>query len=55
MSGAVWKGDSIEILLVCGDYSRRVVRKEVYERRVTGNAIDNLLWRIKRQWHRWFP
>jgi hypothetical protein len=55
MSGAVWKGDSIEILIVCGDYSGRVVRKEVYERRVTGNAIDNLVWRAKRQWHRWFP
>jgi hypothetical protein len=21
----------------------------------TAGAIDNLLWRAKRQWHRWFP
>jgi hypothetical protein len=23
--------------------------------RVPQNRIDNLLWRFKRQWHRWFP
>jgi hypothetical protein len=23
--------------------------------RVTQGPLDNLIWRAKRQWHRWFP
>jgi hypothetical protein len=53
-SAGVWICDSMEITILSTDDSGRVYAAEAYARRSAG-ALDNLLWRFKRQWHRWFP
>jgi hypothetical protein len=49
-----WMGDSFRIVMVIGQ-SGSMEWKEGYPRRTTQGPLDNLLWRLKRQWHRWFP
>jgi hypothetical protein len=52
--GASWMSDSFEIGITI-DESGHVVDKFVYPKRTTQGPLDNILWRIYRQWHRWFP
>jgi len=51
---ANWLSDSFLVLIVI-DESRQVIHKQIDPRRRTQGPLDNLLWRLKRQWHRWFP
>jgi hypothetical protein len=51
---ANWFGDSCRICVVVDD-AGRVRDSRVYNRRLTQGPLDNLLWRLKRQWRRWFP
>jgi hypothetical protein len=51
---ANWLGDSFIISIVI-DESEQVKLKQIDPRRRTQGPLDNLLWRFKRQWHRWFP
>jgi hypothetical protein len=56
MSEGVWKCDSLEIHVRTDDDSGRVLYDAyAYPSRRAGSPLDNLLWRLKRQWHRWFP
>jgi hypothetical protein len=50
-----WTSDS-DSILIGFDTSGEVVDKEhLLVRRLDGSLFDNLLWRAKRQWRRWFP
>ena len=54
-SRAQWNGDTAEITV---QFHRR--KGAVFAccdgvSRAEQSALDNLLWRAKRQWHRWFP
>jgi hypothetical protein len=52
-----WRGDEFAIGLIF-DHKRRVRVKYCADHIVLHldqTAFDNLLWRAKRQWHRWFP
>jgi hypothetical protein len=51
---ANWFGDSCRICVVVDD-AGQVRDSRVYNRRLTQSPLDSLLWRLKRQWHRWFP
>jgi hypothetical protein len=51
---ANWFCDSCRICVVVDD-AGRVRDSYVYNRRLTQGPLDNLLWRAKRQWRRWFP
>jgi hypothetical protein len=51
---AHWVSDSVRIWVVMDD-TGRVRDTAVYNRRLTQGPLDNLVWRAKRQWHRWFP
>jgi hypothetical protein len=50
-----WRGDT-GIICVQFTLSDHVVSAGMWPvRRVEQTLLDNLLWRAKRQWHRWFP
>jgi hypothetical protein len=50
-----WTSDSVWIT-VAFDSSGRVVRCVCSENvRISQGPLENLLWRLKRPWHRWFP
>jgi hypothetical protein len=51
---AVWVGDTVHIVISVDD-AGRVTDTDSLNRRATESTLDNLLWRAKRQWHRWFP
>jgi hypothetical protein len=52
---AQWRGDA-GIVCVAFSNSGQVVSAGMWPvKRVEQTPIDNLLWRLKRQWHRWFP
>jgi hypothetical protein len=49
----IWYGDAGEI---CVDrWSGGCMKTFHPERRVDQGPLDNLLWRIQRQWRKWFP
>jgi hypothetical protein len=50
-----WKGNTA-IIRVGFDSAGLAASKEyVTSSRVEQGLLENLLWRAKRQWHRWFP
>jgi hypothetical protein len=52
---ATWVNDT-GIIGIDFDCSDAVLARSFYTRRkVEQSTLDNLLWRLKRQWHRWFP
>jgi hypothetical protein len=51
---ATWMSDSFAIGIGIDD-SGNVVEKVGYPRRTTQGPLENLLWRAKRLWQRWFP
>jgi hypothetical protein len=53
-SAGFWICDSMEIYIVTTDESGRVHQAQASARRRAG-TLENLIWRIKRQWRRWFP
>ena len=50
---AIWLSDSATAIIGIDD-SGTVVFKRERPRRTTQSPLDNFLWRVKRQWHRWF-
>src|SRR6516162_7839304 len=48
-----WEGDSgdIQVVFSDGETSAEFYASEPLDQ----SALANLLWRAKRQWHRWFP
>jgi hypothetical protein len=50
---AIWLSDSFAIDI--NIESEQVIHKQVVPRRRTQGPLDNLVWRLRRQWHRWFP
>ena len=50
---AIWLSDSATVIIGIDD-SGTVVFKRERPRRTTQSPLDNFLWRVKRQWHRWF-
>jgi hypothetical protein len=51
---ADWVGDTIRVQVYADD-TRGVALSRAVERRRNEHALDDLLWRIKRKWRRWFP
>jgi hypothetical protein len=49
-----WESDSFAINIEFDD-SGSVVDKVGHPRRTTQGQLDSFLWRVERQWHRWFP
>jgi hypothetical protein len=50
-----WVGDDGWGHIIC-DSSGHVLETRFYSTlRAKQTAFENLLWRLKRQWHRWFP
>jgi hypothetical protein len=49
-----WIGDSLSIDVIVAE-AEHVQERYACTRRVTQGPFDNLLWRAKRQWRRWFP
>jgi hypothetical protein len=49
-----WESDSFGISIAVDD-SGSVVDKLAAPRRTTQGPLDDLLWRARRQWRRWFP
>jgi hypothetical protein len=50
-----WRGDC-QLICVYFNSSGHVHGENFcYVARMEQTAFDNLLWRVKRQWHRWFP
>ena len=50
----IWVGDTFFVQCRLDD-SGYVKDIRVLRRRTTQTAFEGLLWRAKRQWHRWFP
>jgi hypothetical protein len=49
-----WDGDAGEIRVDFGPLG--AYEAEFREcRRIQQTSLDNFLWRLNRQWHRWFP
>jgi hypothetical protein len=49
-----WTGDTFEVSVYLDD-SVHVNVLNGYPRRKTQTAFDSLIWRLNRQWLRWFP
>jgi hypothetical protein len=51
----VWQNDD-DTLRIGFNYSgQAVMHREEFTERIEQTSFDNLLWRARRQWHRWFP
>jgi hypothetical protein len=53
-SFACWISNSCQITVYIDD-SGHVQEMYEFPRRTTQGVVANLIWRLKRQWHRWFP
>jgi hypothetical protein len=51
----VWVSDTAQIQLRFSEDGPLIDRSFYPRRRLYQPPLDNLLWRAKRQWHRWFP
>jgi hypothetical protein len=51
----VWDGDTATIQVDCGSVGTVVYVSYQGTEPLDQGSLDNLLWRAKRQWHRWFP
>jgi hypothetical protein len=51
----VWVSDSAQVRLRWDGYGTSYLVVFTPMTRVPQPYLDNLLWRAKRQWHRWFP
>jgi hypothetical protein len=50
-----WSSDTIHIWVAFGFEGTVTAAMPSIKNRITQSPLDNLLWRAKRQWHRWFP
>jgi hypothetical protein len=51
----LWEGDAIRIQVGFDDSDHATHKGRLTAHRWEQSPFDNLLWRAKRQWHRWFP
>jgi hypothetical protein len=51
----VWESDQGVIVVFYGAPSVALDVRWIVPKRKEVGPLDNLLWRAKRQWHRWFP
>jgi hypothetical protein len=51
----VWISDTAQVQLRFDEDGPLIDRSFNPGRRLYQSPLDNLLWRAKRQWHRWFP
>jgi hypothetical protein len=51
----LWRGDCLEIIVHFNSSGRVWRTHPRVVARVKQTAFENLVWRAKRQWHRWFP
>jgi hypothetical protein len=51
----VWISDTAQVQLRFDEDGRLIDRSFDPRRRLYQPPLENLLWRAKRQWHRWFP
>jgi hypothetical protein len=51
----VWKGDAVEIQIQLNDSGHATHKGRLTAHRIEQTPLDNLLWRAKRQWRKWFP
>ena len=49
-----WNGDECDIWVCVGSKGVKAMDYTSMEK-VAQSPLDTLLWRLKRQWHRWFP
>jgi len=54
LTWGTWLSDSYGVGIAIDD-SEHVMLKIGGQRRKRQHPLANLLWRLKRQWHRWFP
>jgi hypothetical protein len=55
-NGSAWVGDTGWVRVEFNNGDGTVWASEFFEsKRIAQHPLDNLLWRAKRQWHRWFP
>jgi hypothetical protein len=55
-AGECWCGNDCLIFIAFDGSNGRVVGSSFMQpRKLDQSPVDNLLWRAKRQWHRWFP
>jgi hypothetical protein len=52
---ACWLSDSFSICISIDESGHVIGKSGKPRRKTTQGPLDNLLWRAKRQWHRWFP
>jgi hypothetical protein len=50
-----WKGNTAIIRVGFDSANVATYKEYVRNYRVDQGLFDNLLWRLQRQWHRWFP
>jgi hypothetical protein len=51
----VWQTDTVEVLVLFNAADVAIYRWLLPARLDSQSPLDNLLWRAKRQWRRWFP
>jgi hypothetical protein len=51
----LWQGDTCEVELRFDPQQKVNGKRIAYRRRGDHDPISNLMWRLKRQWHHWFP
>ena len=52
---AIWLSDSATVIIGIDDSGTVVFKREWPRRTTPQGPLANLLWRLKRQWRRWFP
>jgi hypothetical protein len=50
-----WSSDTLFIFVALGPNGTVVAATPMVTKRVHQGPLDNLLWRAKRHWRRWFP
>jgi hypothetical protein len=50
-----WRSDAASIWVVYDGSGALVYRSYIPMERIPQSAVDNLLWRARRQWPKWFP
>jgi hypothetical protein len=50
-----WETDDAAIEVGYGPSGELLFTIRRGQKRLPQSPLDNLLWRLKRQWHRWFP
>jgi len=52
---AMWTSDEVSVIVLFDKDGQPGILTPIRVKRMEQGTFDNLLWRAKRQWHRWFP